>query len=104
MLLIRSGYNNDDHIVVTCQCCNAIYAIEDRNDWSGEYLRMPMDSQYEKIYAYRTICPECGYGFDIDCNPKDNPYLVNGYRLIFNRKDWIAKYEMPPILRGGADH
>lgn len=101
MRILYDGLMSDKGIVVTCDRCDCMYVIENRNDWI-----IPKDNPYDNAYGwkkdlvdgidvfyYGCRCPQCGLDkFFGTINSGIN--IVEIYKFLSTRDDWKEKYEM----------
>jgi len=94
MKVISHGVFDKKGIRIKCQACGCEYLIENRNDFD---VNKKLVDYYPRRYAaeYTTYCPECSYpryfGMDPDIAQTGN---VKEYASIFDRPDWIERYEV----------
>ena len=102
---ILSGNLKDKDINFNCECCNANFILESKEDFCVRWIYKPIDrygihDHNIQIPEYSIICPVCGretyIGLDHkDCGEDFNKvFLRNIYAdIIFNRNDWAERYK-----------
>ena len=94
MKVMQSGLFAKD-INIRCERCECIYALDDYNDWSGEWYNIYHNGGVDKIYKYETRCPECNYLQHFGCNYQEVGLDLHSlYDDLFAREDWSERYSM----------
>lgn len=108
MIIIKiiSGNLKKKNIQINCQCCNCVYEIESRKDFTIHWVIKPYYDTYDyntEIPEYSVVCPVCGYSIHIGLDEEDYEG-VNIMRNCFNevimsRPDWKSRYKIAPRKR-----
>lgn len=105
MKIIAGNYFGKN-IQFVCKCCNCIYEVESKEDWSGQmtFLGFPYFDDY-KAFDYEVKCPNCGHSEHLGFDPDDlkgtdveNTWSV-WIPMLKKRKDWNERFRVEPIWR-----
>jgi hypothetical protein len=99
MKLLKSGLVSKDGIHFNCNYCRCEFLIEDRNDWTIQWLKDLANNPPKKVAEYYVRCPECHTEHCIGCNPnKITHNLITPFQIMFDREDWDERYDMETEL------
>ena len=98
MIILKPGYFEERGITMTCEYCDAIFIIENREDLKDASITAT--SFDGDVYVdYAAQCPCCKTRISLGCI--DAPPWYCGYKFLANRPDWKSRFMLQPKFEIG---
>lgn len=88
------------NIQFVCECCNCVYEVESKEDWTINYV-LSNNTDFHTYYPeYHVKCPNCGHdvfiGYDSDDCEEFKNIMCPRMDFLKRRKDWKGRYKVEP--------